>query len=166
LAEQLDWRLPDVIVYPTGGGEGVVGIWKAMIEMRAWGWLPSDAKARLIVAQSAGCAPLVRAWESGADHATPWPDPVTHAAGLRVPGPLGDRLVLRALAETDGVAAAAEEEEIRAATRRLAEVSGIDASPEGGCALAVTTRLVREGKIAASAEVVIFNTGSGASYRA
>ncbi len=166
LAEQLDWRLPDVIVYPTGGGEGVVGIWKAMNEMRDWAWLPNDAKrARLIVAQSTGCAPLARAWEAGADRATPWQDPITHAAGLRVPGPLGDRLVLRALADTNGIAAAADEDEIRHATRRLAELSGIDAAPEGGCALAVTTRLVHEGKIAASAEVVIFNTGSGASYR-
>ncbi|MGQ0639422.1 MAG: threonine synthase [Gemmatimonadaceae bacterium] len=167
LAEQLDWRLPDVIVYPTGGGEGVVGIWKAMKEMRDWGWIPSDTlSARLVVAQSAGCAPLAQAWEAGADRATPWPNPVTHAAGLRVPGPLGDRLVLRALRETNGVAAAADEEQIRSATRRLAEVSGIDAAPEGGCALAVTVDLIKRGNIAQDAEVVIFNTGSGASYRA
>ena len=122
--------------------------------------------SHLIVTQSAGCAPLVQAWEAGADRAVPWPNPVTHAAGLRVPGPLGDRLVLRALAETNGIAAAADEVEIRQATRRLAEASGIDAAPEGGCALAVATNLVRAGKIAASSEVVIFNTGSGASYRA
>jgi threonine synthase len=167
LAEQLGWRLPDVIVYPTGGGEGVVGIWKAMHEMRAWGWIPSDTPtSRLIVAQSAGCAPLVQAFETGADKATPWANPVTHAAGLRVPGPLGDRLVLRALRETNGLAAAADEEEIRAATKRLAEASGIDAAPEGGCALAVTVKLVRTGRVSADADVVIYNTGSGASYRA
>ncbi len=167
LAEQLEWTLPDVVVYPTGGGEGVVGIWKAMLEMRAWGWIPADAPfTRLVVAQSAGCAPLVRAWESGADRATPWENPVTHAAGLRVPGPLGDRLVLRALAETRGIAAAADEEEIRHFTRHLAAMSGIDAAPEGGCAVAVTARLAREGRLSASDEVVIFNTGSGASYRA
>ncbi|HJU76196.1 MAG TPA: threonine synthase [Gemmatimonadaceae bacterium] len=166
LAEQLGWRLPDVIVYPTGGGEGVVGIWKAMLEMREWGWLETNGKpARLVVAQSAGCAPLVRAWEAGSDRATPWADPVTHAAGLRVPGPLGDRLVLRALAETNGIAAAATEEEIRVSTAHLAAMSGIDAAPEGGCALAVTRKLVVEGKLAPSDEVVIFNTGSGASYR-
>jgi len=167
LAEQLQWRLPDVVVYPTGGGEGVIGIWKAMLEMREWGWLPADTKlSRIVVAQSAGCAPIVRAWESGADRATPWENPVTYAAGLRVPGPLGDRLVLRAIAETNGSAASATEEEIRAATRRLSGLSGIDAAPEGGCAVAVTSKLVREGKIAKTDEVVIYNTGSGASYRA
>lgn len=166
LAEQLDWRLPDVIVYPTGGGEGAIGIWKAMLEMRAWGWIQRDSTlARLVVAQSEGCAPIVRAWDAGADRATPWQNPVTHAAGLRVPGPLGDRLVLRAIAETRGAAAAASEDEIRAATRRLSEVSGIDAAPEGGCALAVTAKLVRECRIGSADEVVIYNTGSGASYR-
>lgn len=167
LAEQLHWRLPDVIVYPTGGGEGVIGIWKAMLEMRQWGWLPADTKlSRIVVAQSAGCAPIVRAFESGADRAAPWENPVTHAAGLRVPGPLGDRLVLRAIAELGGAAASAPEDEIRSATRRLSELSGIDAAPEGGCAVAVTAKLVREGKIRESDEVVIYNTGSGASYRA
>lgn len=167
LAEQLGWRLPDVIVYPTGGGEGVIGIWKAMLEMREWGWLPRDARlSRLVVTQSTGCAPLVKAFAEGKDRATAWPDPVTHAAGLRVPGPLGDRLVLRALRETGGVAAAATEEEIRAATLRLAELSGIDAAPEGGCAVAVTAALVRSGAIPSDAEVVVYNTGSGASYRA
>jgi threonine synthase len=166
LAEQLGWRLPDAIVYPTGGGEGVVGIWKAMSEMREWGWIPPDSKpARLIVAQSAGCAPLVKAFEAGEEKATPWPNPVTHAAGLRVPGPLGDRLVLRALRETNGIAASADEDAIRAGTLRLAEATGIDAAPEGGCALAVTADLIAQGKIARDAEVVIFNTGSGASYR-
>lgn len=167
LAEQLDWRLPDVIVYPTGGGEGVIGMWKSFDEMRRWGWLPFDASLpRMIVAQASGCAPLVRALASGADRATPWENPVTHAAGLRVPGPLGDRLVLRALRESGGDAGAATEEEIRAGTRRLAESSGIDAAPEGGCALTVTQQLARAGRIAADAEVVVYNTGSGASYRA
>ncbi|MGQ0538868.1 MAG: threonine synthase [Gemmatimonadaceae bacterium] len=166
LAEQLGWRLPDVIAYPTGGGEGVVGIWKAVLEMQRWGWIPGDAPLpRIVVAQSAGCAPIVRAWRAGADKATPWEHPDTHAAGLRVPGPLGDRLVLRALRETGGVAESATEEEIRAATRELAESSGIDAAPEGGCALSVTAKLVGAGEIAADSEVVIYNTGSGASYR-
>jgi threonine synthase len=167
LAEQLGWRLPDVIVYPTGGGEGTVGMWKAFGEMREWGWIDGARPLpRLVVAQSAGCAPLVRAFEAGADRATPWENPTTHAAGLRVPGPLGDRLVLRAIRETDGIAASASEDEIRSGTRRLASASGIDAAPEGGCALAVTEQLVREGRIARDAEVVVFNTGSGASYRA
>jgi threonine synthase len=166
LAEQLDWRLPDVIVYPTGGGEGVIGMWKAFSEMVRWGWLKQDTRfPRIVVAQADGCAPLVRAFRAGAESATPWENPITHAAGLRVPGPLGDRLVLRALRESGGAAGSASEDAIREDTRRLAESSGIDAAPEGGCALAVTRALVRAGQLAADSEVVIYNTGSGASYR-
>jgi threonine synthase len=166
LAEQLEWRLPDVVVYPTGGGEGVIGMWKAFAEMRDWGWIDrSTPIPKIIVAQAAGCAPLVRAAREGKDRATPWENPVTYAAGLRVPAPLGDRLVLRALRETGGTAEAVDEDTIRAAVLNLASRSGIDVAPEGGCALAVTARLVREGRIAADAEVVVYNTGSGASYR-
>ncbi len=167
LAEQLGWRLPDAIVYPTGGGEGVIGMWKAFAEMRRWGWL--DAKAplpKVIVAQAAGCAPLVRAVREGADRATPWENPRTHAAGLRVPGPLGDRLVLRAIKDSGGDAEAATEEEIREFTARLAHTSGIDAAPEGGAALCVAAKLVKLGRLASASEVVVYNTGSGASYRA
>jgi threonine synthase len=167
LAEQLGWRLPDAVVYPTGGGEGVVGMWKAFGEMRRWGWLDADARLpRMVIAQASGCAPLVRAFDAGADHAEPWQDPTTHASGLRVPGPLGDRLVLRALRETDGLAAAVDEDTIRAGTAELARATGVDAAPEGGCALAVTRLLVQAGRLARDAEVVIYNTGSGASYRA
>ena len=166
LAEQLHWRLPDAIVYPTGGGEGVIGMWKAFGEMIRWGWLPRDTKLpRIVVAQAEGCAPLVRAFREGAEAATPWENPTTHAAGLRVPGPLGDRLVLRALRESGGEAESASEDAIRADTKRLAEASGIDAAPEGGCALAVTRALVESGRLSHDAEVVIYNTGSGASYR-
>jgi threonine synthase len=166
IAEQLGWRFPDVLVYPTGGGEGVIGIWKVFREMQDWGWIDPSAKLpRIVVAQASGCAPLVRAVQEGADKATPWENPVTHAAGLRVPGPLGDRLVLRAIRETGGTAGAVSEEEIRAYTLKLASTTGIDAAPEGGCALAVTAKLVREGGIAAGDEVVVYNTGSGASYR-
>lgn len=166
LAEQLGWRLPDVIVYPTGGGEGIIGMWKAFAEMRAAKWIPSDARLpKLVVAQASGCAPLVRAFAAGADRATPWENPVTHAAGLRVPGPLGDRLVLRALRESGGFAAAADEPAIRAGTARLSTTSGIDAAPEGGCALVVTQSLVDEGFIKSTDEIVVFNTGAGASYR-
>jgi threonine synthase len=166
LAEQLDWRLPDVIVYPTGGGEGVIGMWKAFAEMVRWGWLPKSTKLpRIVVAQADGCAPLVRAFRDGASSAIPWENPSTHAAGLRVPGPLGDRLVLRALRESGGEAESASEEAIRAGTRQLARSSGIDAAPEGGCALAVTRQLVNAGRVDPDAEVVLYNTGSGASYR-
>ncbi|HYV98159.1 MAG TPA: threonine synthase [Gemmatimonadaceae bacterium] len=167
VAEQLDWTLPDVIVYPTGGGEGIIGMWKAFAEMREAKWIAAQgALPRLVVAQAAGCAPLVRAYGAGADRATPWENPVTHAAGLRVPGPLGDRLVLRALRESRGLAAAASEDIIREQTAVLASMTGVDAAPEGGCALAVLRGLVRAGQIAPSESVVVFNTGSGASYRA
>lgn len=166
LAEQLGWRLPSAIVYPTGGGTGLIGMWKVFAELRAAGWIAADAPLpRMIVAQASGCAPIVRAFDWGADRAEVWKDPVTHASGLRVPGPLGDRLILRALRESRGDAASVDENAIRDATRRLARASGIDAAPEGGCALAVCERLRRERRIEADAEVVVFNTGSGASYR-
>jgi threonine synthase len=164
LAEQLDWKLPDVVVYPTGGGEGVIGMWKAFAEMKEWGW--SDAPTpRIVIAQADGCAPIVRALAAGADHATPWENPVTHAAGLRVPGPLGDRLVLRAIRETNGDAAAASEEAIREATRTISSTTGIDAAPEGGAAFAVLSDLVKQGRVDPASQVVLYNTGSGASYR-
>jgi threonine synthase len=165
LAEQLDWNLPDAVVYPTGGGEGVIGMWKAFGEMREWNWTQSEAP-RIIVAQADGCAPLVRALREGADRATPWENPTTHAAGLRVPGPLGDRLVLRAIRETHGDAASASEDAIREATRFIASTTGVDAAPEGGCGLAVVTDLVRQGRLDSASQVVLYNTGSGASYRA
>ncbi|HEX5438209.1 MAG TPA: threonine synthase [Gemmatimonadaceae bacterium] len=166
VAEQLGWKLPDVIIYPTGGGTGMIGMWKGFAELRQMGWLASDvALPRMVSAQAAGCAPIVRAFTAHADHATPWEQPDTHASGLRVPAPLGDRLILRALAESHGDAGSASEEEIREATSRLSRSSGIDAAPEGGCALAVAHALLRAGRIAADAEVLVFNTGSGASYR-
>jgi threonine synthase len=166
LAEAFGWALPDVIVYPTGGGEGTIGIWKAIHEMRGAGWLPADARMpRFVVAQASGCAPIARAFREGAEHATPWVDPVTYASGLRVPGPLGDRLLLRALRESDGAVAEVDEATMRAATRRLACATGIDAAPEGGCGLAALEQLTRDGVIGPAARVVLFNTGSGASYR-
>ena len=164
VAEQLDWKLPDAVVYPTGGGEGVIGMWKAFSEMRAWGWTDADTP-RIVVAQAEGCAPIVRALHEGADRATPWENPVTHAAGLRVPAPLGDRLVLRAIRETNGDAAAASETAIREATKRVASLTGIDAAPEGGCGFAVLADLVQQGRLDSSSQVVLYNTGSGASYR-
>jgi len=166
LAEQLGGRLPDALVYPTGGGEGTVGIWKAFGEMRDWGWLSSDARfPQMIVAQATGCAPIVRAFEAHQDRATPWENPATHAAGIRVPGPLGDRLLLRLIGESGGSAAAVDEDAIREHTKTLAESTGVDAAPEGGAALAVTRLLVEQGRLSRDAEVVVFNTGSGASYR-
>ena len=166
VAEQLGWRLPTHIVYPTGGGTGLIGMWKVFAEMAEWGWLSKDApRPRMIVAQATGCAPIVRAFHAGADRAEPWENPVTHASGLRVPGPLGDRLILRALRESGGDAHAVDEIAIGEGTRSMARSTGIDAAPEGGCALSVLSDLVAAGRVPASAEVVVFNTGSGASYR-
>ena len=166
LAEQLGWRLPDVIVYPTGGGTGLIGMWKAFDELCTAGLLPAGERLpRMITAQADGCAPIVRAFHDGADHATPWEHPTTHASGLRVPGPLGDRLILRALRASGGDAAAASEQAIRDATAEMAHASGVDAAPEGGCALAVARQLRQAGRLGANDDVVLFNTGSGASYR-
>ena len=166
IAEQLGWKLPTHIIYPTGGGTGLIGMWKVFRELCAIGWLPQGtAMPRMIVAQAAGCAPIVRALRDGADHATPWENPATHAAGLRVPGPLGGRLILRAVRESGGDAVAIDEDGIRRHTRSLTRESGIDAAPEGGCAAAVLDVMARDGRITPDSEVVVFNTGSGASYR-
>src|SRR5687767_395300 len=154
VAEQLGWRLPDAIIYPTGGGTGLIGMWKVFDEMRAAGWLADSKMPRMITAQADGCAPIVRAFAAQQDRAIPWENPATHASGLRVPGPLGDRLILRALRESDGDAASVGEEAIRAGTTRLAHASGIDAAPEGGCALAVLEKLLREKRLTPDSEVV------------
>ena len=166
IAEQLAWHLPDVIVYPTGGGTGLIGMWKVFGEMRDAGWTEREAPMpRMVVAQSEGCAPMVRAFHSGAATATPWADPVTHASGLRVPAPLGDRLILRALRESGGDAVSVAEEDIRAETRTLSRRTGIDAAPEGGCALGALRQLVALRRVSSGSTVVLFNTGSGAGYR-
>jgi threonine synthase len=166
LAEQLGWTLPTHVIYPTGGGTGLIGMWKVFSEMRDGGWLARDvALPRMVVAQAEGCAPMVRAFHAKADRAIPWENPETHASGLRVPGPLGDRLILKALYESNGDAGAVSEDTIRAQTLRLSRASGVDTAPEGGAALGVVELLVREGRIASDAEVLVFNTGSGASYR-
>jgi threonine synthase len=166
LCEQLGWTLPTHVIYPTGGGTGLIGMWKVFAEMRDGGWIPKDIRMpHMVVAQADGCAPIVRAFAAREDKAIPWENPTTHASGLRVPGPLGDRLILRALYESKGDAHAVSEEAIRAATLRVSRASGVDAAPEGGCALAVTEQLVAAGRIPKSAEVLVFNTGSGASYR-
>ena len=166
IAEQLGWRLPGAIIYPTGGGTGLIGMWKAFHELLAAGWIDSETTLpRMISAQAAGCAPIVRAFHAGEERATPWSDPKTHASGLRVPAALGDRLILRALRESHGDAEAAEEDEIRAGAVEITRHTGVDASPEGGCALAVCRRLVASGRLSRDAEIVLFNTGAGASYR-
>jgi len=164
LAEQLGWRLPSAIVYPAGGGTGVIGMWKAFGELRAAQWLDSEIP-RLYCVQSSGCAPVVRAFESGADGTEPWPDPVTVAAGLRVPAPLGGRLMLRAMRETNGGAVAVSDDQLCAAQGELAAREAIDASPEGGATLAALEHYVERGEIRRDESVVLFNTGAGWLYR-
>ena len=164
LAEQFGWSLPDAIVYPTGGGTGLIGMWKAFAELRAAGWVTGHTP-RLYSVQASGCAPVVRAFDSGADACEPWPDPRTVASGLRVPGPLGGRLMLRALRETGGAAVAVPDAELEAAARELQELEGVDASPEGGAALAGLAALVRRGLVDPGERIVVFNTGAGWLYR-
>ena len=165
LAEQFGWTLPDAIVYPTGGGTGLIGMWKAFQELRAAGWV-SQELPRMYSVQATGCAPVVTAFESGADRCTPWPNPETVAAGLRVPGPLGDRLMLQALRESGGGAVAVTDAALTTAAREMQTVEGVDAAPEGGAALAGAVDLLRRGLIQRREKVVVFNTGAGWLYRA
>ena len=164
LAEQLGWTLPDAVVYPTGGGTGLIGMWKAFAELTSAGWVRGKLP-RMYTVQSAGCAPVVRAFEAGAEACTPWSEPETIAAGLRVPAPLGGRLMLRALRESGGGAVAVTDAQLSAAARELQTVEGIDAAPEGGAALAGAVALKQRGAIRADEQVVIFNTGAGWLYR-
>jgi len=163
IAEQMDFTLPDVIVYPTGGGTGLIGMWKAFDEMEALGWIGA-ARPRMISVQASGCAPIVRAFEGGHDVAEAWSDPVTVASGLRVPSSLGDRLILDAVRRSGGTAVAVEDREMIEAASLLGSREGIDACPEGGAALAAVRRLVRSKTIAAGDRIVIFNTGTGLKY--
>ena len=165
LAEQFGWTLPDTVVYPTGGGTGLIGMWKAFKELQTAGWI-GDRLPRLYAVQSTGCAPVVQAFENGAERCTPWPDPLTVAAGLRVPGPFGDRLMLRALRESGGGAVAVTDAELTAAASELMTEEGIDAAPEGGATLAGARALLARGAIRPEETVLLFNTGAGWLYRA
>jgi threonine synthase len=164
IAEQLGWRFPDVIVYPTGGGTGLIGMWKAFQELSAAGWV-AGTPPRLFAVQSTGCAPVVAAFEAGAERCTPWPEPQTVAAGLRVPAPLGDRLMLGALRESRGGAVTVSDEALRAAAVELQTHMGIDAAPEGGAALAGARALAARSAWHVNARVVVVNTGAGWLYR-
>jgi len=164
LWEQLDGALPDVIVYPTGGGTGLVGMWKAFGEMRALGW-PVPRVPRLVSVQMEGCAPVARAFAEGADRTAPWPDARTRVWGLRVPSPIGGFLCLRAVRETSGLAVTVAEADAASATSRLAARTGLDICPEGGAAFAAFEALAARGAIAPDERVVVFNTGTGLKYR-
>ena len=163
IAEQSGWRLPGAIVYPAGGGTGLIGMWKAFLELIEAGWV-AGPMPRLFAVQSAGCAPVVRAWEAGSDHCEPWANPETVASGLRVPGPLGGRLMLRALRESRGGAVAVPDAELVEGARLLATLEGVDACPEGGAAVAAARRLLAGGSVAGSETLVVFNTGAGVLY--
>ena len=163
IAEQLGWRMPDVIVYPTGGGTGIVGIWKAVQEMEAMGLLDGP-RPRMFCVQSEGCAPLVRAFHSGADHADPWPDAQTLAAGIRVPSAIGDYLILSVLRESNGGAVTVSDDEIVDWMRRVASLEGIFVCPEGAATAAALAKLVADGDVGPDERALLLNTGSGLKY--
>jgi threonine synthase len=164
LAEQLGWSLPDVVIYPTGGGTGLIGMWKAFEEMEQMGLVREGARPRMISVQASGCAPIVAAFDSGAEVAEPWKDPRTYASGLRVPSAIGDRLILTALRASGGVALAVSEEEMVAGQLDMARSEGIFPAPEGGATVAALRRLVQRGDVRAGDSVVLFNTGTGLKY--
>jgi threonine synthase len=164
IAEQLGWTLPDVIVYPTGGGTGLLGMWKAFEEMEQLGLIAPGRRPRMVAVQAEGCAPVVEAFVSGASAATPWVDARTYASGLRVPAPLGDVLILQALSESGGTAIAVSDDEMAMGQLELARGEGVFACPEGGATLAAARKLVASGFIAPADAVVLFNTGTGLKY--
>ena len=163
LFEQLGGRLPDAIVYPTGGGTGLIGMWKAFAEMEALGWIGAG-RPKMFSVQATGCAPMVRAWEQGWEEAGVWEDASTYAAGLRVPGAVGDFLILRALRESGGGAVAVPDGAMEEWVGVMGAATGIFGAPEGGATAAAVPRLREMGLIGADDEVVLFNTGSGLKY--
>jgi threonine synthase len=163
LVEQLGWRVPDVILYPTGGGVGLIGIYKALLELRELGWIDGPLP-RLVSVQSTGCAPIVSAFERRAPKAEAWPDPKTVAFGLTVPKPLGDALILDALYATNGTAIAVSDEDTLAEQARCARLEGAFICPEGAATLAAVRQLRESDWLDADTEVVVLNTGAGIKY--
>jgi threonine synthase len=163
VAEQLNWELPDWIIYPTGGGTGLVGMWKAFAEMEALGWV-GEKRPRMVTVQSSGCAPIVRAFETGQRHADEFPNAATVASGLRVPKAIGDFLILDALRESNGAAIAVSDEELLAAVKEIGSAEGVFAAPEGAACLPALRRLIERGEVKPDERVVLFNTGAGVKY--
>jgi threonine synthase len=163
LAQAFGWALPDVVVYPTGGGTGIVGMWKAFAEMEELGWIGA-ARPRMISVQAEGCAPIARAFAEGAESALPWEHAATYASGMRVPAAVGDYLILRAVRESGGSALAVTEDEIAEQARAITTLEGIFAAPESGATLAALLRLREAGAVAADERIVLFNTGTGLKY--
>jgi threonine synthase len=163
LAEQLNWELPDVIIYPTGGGTGLIGMWKAFAEMEQLGWIGSR-RPRMVTVQAAGCAPIVRAFESGARFADAFQNAATVAAGLRVPRAVGDFLILDCLRASGGAAIAVEDIDLLAAVGEIGAAEGIFCAPEGAACLPALRQMIRTGAVRATDRVVLFNTGAGVKY--
>jgi threonine synthase len=163
LAEQLDWQLPDVIIYPTGGGTGLIGMWKAFDEMQRMGWIDSK-RPKMVTVQAAGCAPIVRAFEEGKRFAEEFPNAATTASGLRVPKAIGDFLMLDAIRESGGTAIAVTDEELIAATAEIGAAEGVFCAPEGAACLPALRKLLERGLVAKDDQVVLFNTGAGVKY--
>jgi threonine synthase len=163
IVEQLGWRIPDVIVYPTGGGVGLIGIHKALLEMLELGWITGPLP-RLVAVQASGCAPIVRAFQEGATRAQPWPNASTIAFGITVPSPLGDELMLAALAQTSGTAIAVDDAEILSDLNAYARAEGLLLCPEGAACLSAVRRLAASGWLTGSESVVVLNTGAGIKY--
>jgi threonine synthase len=164
LAEQLQWRLPDVILYPTGGGVGLIGMWKAFAEMEALGWIAPGKRPKMIAVQAEGCQPIVRAFEAGAERSVFFENAQTVSSGLRVPKPLGDFLILRAVRESQGTAIAIDDESALRAGVELAEREGMFVAPEGAACVEAVRRLLRTGFLSPEERIVIYNTGAGLKY--
>jgi threonine synthase len=164
VAEQMNWTLPDWIIYPTGGGTGMVGMWKAFDEMSTLGWIDPVKRPRMVSVQAANCAPIVKAYEEGAERSQMWEGASTIADGLRVPKAVGDFLVLRAVRESHGTALAVNDSDMVTGMRDLGRLEGISAAPEGGAALHAVRMLVASGRIKPHDSVVVFNTGGALKY--
>lgn len=163
LAEQFNYQLPDVILYPTGGGTGLIGMWKAFDELEQVGWI-DEKRPRMIAVQASGCAPIVQAFNAGAERARAWQNASTLATGLCVPKPFADRLILSVLRQSGGTALAVEDEQIQLAQKELAQLEGIFAAPEGAATLAALKRMVTTHMVSSQEKVVLFNTASGVKY--
>jgi threonine synthase len=164
LAESFGWQLPDVIVYPTGGGTGLVGMWKAFEELESLGWLENTKRPRMVSVQADGCAPVVKAFQKGATFCDFWTNAQTLASGLRVPKSFADHLILRDIYDSEGTAIAVSDESILEAQKQLASMEGIFAAPEGAATLAALKELIKQNWVHPEERIVLFNTGSGLKY--
>src|SRR5947199_607451 len=163
LAEQLGWQVPDVIFYPTGGGTGIIGMWKAFAELEAIGWI-GKKRPRMVVVQASGCAPMVKAWEEGVEHAPRWQDAPPFAAGIRVPQAVGDFLILRAVRESGGFATAVDDASIMAAWREAAALEGLLLCPQGAATYAAYKQALADGRVGPGERAVLFNCATGLKY--